>query len=92
MIAQIEHKNATLCQIKSNLKLVHSNVNLKLRCTVVKVSELGYTNIRQCKKKHDSKHPTSECMFFWGFQNNMLLLNPVSHCFTGLNRINRATT
>ena len=50
MIAQIEHKNATLCQIKSNLKLVHSNVNLKLRCTVVKVSELGYTNVRQCKK------------------------------------------
>ena len=91
MIAQIEHKNATLCQIKSNLKLVHSNMNLKLRCTVVKVSVSGYTNIRQCKK-HDSKHPTSECMFFWGFQNNMLLLNPVSHCFTGLNRINRATT
>ena len=91
MIAQIEHKNATLCQIKSNLKLVHSNMNLKLRCTVVKVSVLGYTNVWQCKKAM-IVHPTSECMFFWGFQNNMLLLNPVSHCFTGLNRINRATT
>ena len=92
MIAQIEYNNATLCQIKSNLKLVHSNMNLKLRCTVVKVSVLGYTNVWQCKKAMIVQHPTSECMFFWGFQNNMLLLNPVSHCFTGLNRINRATT
>ena len=60
MIAQIEHKNATLCQIKSNLKLVHSNMNLKLRWADVNVTLAGYKNVTN----HALTHPTSECMFF----------------------------